>query len=163
MEISLARIYDAFRRADTDGDEKLSDQESARAAITAYNQGDSAITGFFGTLLKGGKDRLGLKPDLNNDGKVSYSEIATLAGKDRRRDSVSSEDFNRMFPGQTVSGGNNVDINELRDIANPSPFGGGDSSNLFKLLQTLLIVRLFLGGSGGGFGNIFGNLFNRNR
>lgn len=167
MDVSLRAIYQAFNRVD-DGDGKLDNQEIARAALWANARGDNLLAAFFGTLVRGGQDRQGLKPDLNNDGKVSHYELARLAEKDGDTEHVSREDFRRMFPGRTVEGGNNITLNELRRIALTPP-NLGDGNNLIRLLTSLVVVRLFMGGHTGPFGMtgpvlglLLGGLLNRN-
>src|SRR5262245_20141877 len=100
MKVSLNDIRNIFDQADLNRDGKLNDKEIATAVVMANSSDKSSskeLTSFFGTLIKGGKDKTGLKPDLDKDGQVSFREISMLARKAGDRSTVEVDDFKSMF------------------------------------------------------------------
>ncbi len=137
-EVPLNLVFNDFARFDTDGDNKLSKQEIAQAALTLKSEGRINEFMLFATFLQGGKDGKGLFPDDDQDGCVSYNEIADLAKAGGNRMSISSDDFKAKFP-DLVGSGNTIDIQALKALAYPDE----DDSTGVPMSRVLTIFDQF--------------------
>ncbi len=119
MEISYNRAFAAFKRFDENNDKKLSRQEIARAAYELRQEGQLDEARLYATFLQGGKDGKGLYPDTNKDGFITEDELKALAEAGGKKKIISSEDFQKAFPGLTGSG-NKIDFDKIKALAYPA-------------------------------------------
>jgi hypothetical protein len=137
-----------FAKADKDGNQKLSKQELAEAAIRNYNLGNRQLGNLYNVFLFGGKDGKGLSPDfytdldgqaLGQDGFVTQYELGRLAigtvlapGTAERLvydpsfDVIDDRDFSALFPTNYTAVLPTVDLTRLQQVADgttptPSP------------------------------------------
>jgi Ca2+-binding EF-hand superfamily protein len=115
MAVSLQSLQYAFARSDIDGNGKLDRPEIAKASLHYLgSKSKQEIGQFFATLVQGGKDKQGLFPDFNNDGSVDMDELKVLS---RNKTNISSDDFKTAFGNRFQQGGQSVDLNALKSLA----------------------------------------------
>ncbi len=162
MSIKFSQVAADFSKADTNNNGKLSKREIARRALELRSSGDTKLASFYATLVVGGKDKKGLFPDFFNadgrpgtDSSITLSEIAHLALADVNQtggsaDLITQADFVARFGANNVStGGSNIDIDQLKEIADLDSGSKNNSPQLASLLPLLLQLLPFLGGLGG--------------
>jgi hypothetical protein len=187
-KIALSTVLAVLNQANPNGGAAAgaTRQQLAQAAnyydgqtLQARAQGQTDIasayqdtTSLLFTLLKGGRNKQGLLPDYNRDGRVSADELAFMARSDGRSKDISSADFQRTFGNAANTTGNVVtdqDRQDIRNIANGQPenplnptvrpgdlnTNSGINGNVVQLLaqvlQQLLSGNVNGGGNFGGF------------
>lgn len=115
-EVTLTRVETLFAQFDADGDNRLSRQEIAQAALSLLEAGDVKAFMLFATFVMGGKDGQGIFPDEDGDGCLSLQELTDLAGADGTTASITPQDFKARYP-QLAGDGNPIDLEKLKKIA----------------------------------------------
>ncbi len=138
--IQLESALNALTLADDNGDGKVDRQEMANASYQLLSDpeasdSDKATGQMFATMLLGGKDGKGLFADFNDDGGVTANELTLLAKGDDDATSISTDDFKQAFGTRYKKGGNEFNLQDLKDIANTpveggnDPYGNNDNNN----------------------------------
>lgn len=115
--ISLSSLQSVFSRYDIDGNGALDRPEIAQSVLGLVGEGKKTEGSLLSTFVLGGNDRLGLFPDSNGDKQLSFSELTSLAAKAGDPNSIAVDDFQAAFPGRVATGGQNVTMQQLKDIA----------------------------------------------
>jgi Ca2+-binding EF-hand superfamily protein len=148
MAVSLQTLQPLFQASDTNSDGKLNRQELARASLKYLNSSNNQEVGsLFATLLQGGTDRQGLFPDYNTDSAIDFNEFTTLAGKSGDKQSLESDDFKTAFGNRYQAGGQSINLNQLRQLAQPNTNQSGWGNGGFNWPGN------YAGYGNGGYGN----------
>ncbi len=116
MRVSLKNAYQVFSQYDHNGDQRLTREEIAKAALDLHEQGRIDEFLLFATFVQGGKDGSGLFPDGDHDNALSLSELERLASGDGSDKIISPRDFQKLFKTQAGQG-NLIDLLKLQELA----------------------------------------------
>lgn len=115
MAVRLQSLQYAFAKSDIDGNGKLDRPEIAKASLHYLGSKHKQELGqLFATFVQGGTDKQGLFPDYNRDGSLDLDELKVLS---RDKTSINQGDFKAAFGNRFQKGGQDIDMNALRSLA----------------------------------------------